>query len=116
MKERARHIHDVEKRAVFVGSLCAGVTEMHFRMRGYEHGYMDMALDPALARGIQEERLRLATARSGESLTKLCQRADCAEQTVPPTAVMNRVSATDRMSGGELVKIIRAEAWTPAAQ
>jgi uroporphyrinogen decarboxylase len=55
MKERARHIHEVEKRAVFVGSLCAGVTEMHFRMRGYEHGYMDMALDPALARKLMEK-------------------------------------------------------------
>ena len=55
MKERAAHIRDVEKRAVFVGSLCAGVTEMHFRMRGYEHGYMDMALDPALARKLMEK-------------------------------------------------------------
>ena len=50
MKERVAHIRDVEKRAVFVGSLCAGVTEMHFRMRGYEDGYMDMALNPDLAR------------------------------------------------------------------
>jgi len=55
MKERARHIREVERRAVFVGSLCAGVTEMHFRMRGYEHGYMDMALDPALARKLMEK-------------------------------------------------------------
>jgi uroporphyrinogen decarboxylase len=54
MKERATHIRDVEKRAVFVGSLCAGVTEMHFRMRGYEDGYMDMALDPNLARALME--------------------------------------------------------------
>jgi len=54
MKARARHIREVEKRAVFVGSLCAGVTEMHFRMRGYEHGYMDMALDPRLARHLME--------------------------------------------------------------
>ena len=50
MKERAREIHEVEGRATFVGSLCAGVTEMHFRMRGYEDGYMDMALNPDLAR------------------------------------------------------------------
>jgi uroporphyrinogen decarboxylase len=54
MRERAAHIHDVEKRAVVVGSLCAGVTEMHFRMRGYEHGYMDMALNPDLARALME--------------------------------------------------------------
>ena len=55
MRDRARHIRDVEHRAVFVGSLCAGVTEMHFRMRGYEHGYMDMAADPALARKLMEK-------------------------------------------------------------
>ena len=47
MAERARHIREVEHRAVFVGSLCAGVTEMHFRLRGYEDGYMDLAADPA---------------------------------------------------------------------
>lgn len=55
MKERARHVHDVEKRATFVGSLCAGVTEMHFRMRGYEDGYMDMALNPDLARRLMRK-------------------------------------------------------------
>jgi uroporphyrinogen decarboxylase len=55
MAQRARHIHDVEHRAVFVGSLCAGVTEMHFRLRGYEDGYMDMAADPALARQLMEK-------------------------------------------------------------
>jgi uroporphyrinogen decarboxylase len=55
MKERATHIREVERRAVFVGSLCAGVTEMHFRMRGYEDGYMDMALDPDLARTLMRK-------------------------------------------------------------
>jgi uroporphyrinogen decarboxylase len=55
MPERARHIREVEHRAVFVGSLCAGVTEMHFRLRGYEDGYMDLAADPALARQIMEK-------------------------------------------------------------
>jgi uroporphyrinogen decarboxylase len=55
MAERARHIREVERRAVFVGSLCAGVTEMHFRLRGYEDGYMDMAADPALARQLMEK-------------------------------------------------------------
>jgi uroporphyrinogen decarboxylase len=54
MKDRIRHIRDVERRAVFVGSLCAGITEMHFRMRGYEHGYMDMATDQDLARALME--------------------------------------------------------------
>jgi uroporphyrinogen decarboxylase len=55
MAERARHIREVEHRAVFVGSLCAGVTEMHFRLRGYEDGYMDLAADPQLARQIMEK-------------------------------------------------------------
>jgi uroporphyrinogen decarboxylase len=52
MKARATEIREVEHRAVFVGSLCAGVTEMHFRLRGYEDGYMDLALDPDLARAL----------------------------------------------------------------
>jgi uroporphyrinogen decarboxylase len=55
MAERAQHIREVEHRAVFVGSLCAGVTEMHFRLRGYEDGYMDLAADPLLARRIMEK-------------------------------------------------------------
>ena len=55
MAERARHIRDVEGRAVVVGSFCAGVTEMHFRLRGYEDGYMDLAADPALARQVMEK-------------------------------------------------------------
>jgi predicted Zn-dependent protease len=70
-------------------------------------------LNPELARGIQEEHVRLATARSGETLSALCERAGCAKETVPPTAVMNRVTAADRWDGGELVKIIRSEDWTP---
>ena len=52
MRERATHVHDVDGRATLVGSLCAGVTEMHFRMRGYEDGYMDLALQPDLARAL----------------------------------------------------------------
>jgi uroporphyrinogen decarboxylase len=55
MKERAAHIRDVDARAVFVGSFCAGVTEMHFRMRGYEDGYMDLALNPDLARALMRK-------------------------------------------------------------
>jgi uroporphyrinogen decarboxylase len=62
MKARATHIREVEKRAVFVGSLCAGVTEMHFRMRGYEDGYMDMALRPELARRLMEKITQLKLA------------------------------------------------------
>ena len=52
LRERAAQVHEVERRATFVGSLCAGVTEMHFRLRGYEDGYMDLALQPDLARAL----------------------------------------------------------------
>ena len=55
MQARAREIHDQEGRALVVGSLCAGVTEMHFRMRGYEDGYMDLALNPDLARTLMRK-------------------------------------------------------------
>jgi uroporphyrinogen decarboxylase len=51
LKEQAREVHATGRAAV-VGSLCAGVTEMHFRLRGYEDGYMDMALNPDLARAL----------------------------------------------------------------
>jgi uroporphyrinogen decarboxylase len=55
MRERAGQIRDQEGRAVVVGSLCAGVTEMHFRLRGYEDGYMDLALQPDLARALMRK-------------------------------------------------------------
>ena len=55
MRERAAQVHDVDGRATVVGSLCAGVTEMHFRLRGYEDGYMDMALNPDLARALMRK-------------------------------------------------------------
>jgi uroporphyrinogen decarboxylase len=55
MAERAGHIREVEGRAVVVGTLCAGVSEMLFRLRGYEDGYMDLAADQALARRIMEQ-------------------------------------------------------------
>ena len=47
-----------EGRAVYVGSVCAGLTEMLFRLRGFEDGYMDLAADPALARGADGARAR----------------------------------------------------------
>jgi uroporphyrinogen decarboxylase len=78
MKERAAQIRDVEGRAVFVGSLCAGVTEMHFRMRGYEDGYMDLAADPALARSIMERITELKMAYWGRLLDEMGDLIDVA--------------------------------------
>jgi uroporphyrinogen decarboxylase len=62
MAERARHIREVQHRAVLVGSLCAGVTEMFLRLRGYEDGYMDLAADQGLARLIMERITQLKLA------------------------------------------------------
>jgi predicted Zn-dependent protease len=104
--------------------------ETHYRMTGViptgpGRGAQDLILvtmrsfrplRPADARGIEAHRIRLAEARSGEDLTALCRRARCAERTVPAAAVMNGVDATDRFQGGELVKIVRAEAWRPPAR
>jgi uroporphyrinogen decarboxylase len=71
MAERARHIREVQRRAVFVGSFCAGVSEMHFRLRGYEDGYMDLAADPALARRIMEKVTELKLAFWGRVLDEI---------------------------------------------
>ena len=49
-------------RAVYVGSVCAGLTEMLFRLRGFEDGYMDLAADPALARELMERVLEMKLA------------------------------------------------------
>jgi len=41
-----------EGRAVAVGSICGGLTEGLFKIRGFEEGYMDLAADPDLARRV----------------------------------------------------------------
>jgi uroporphyrinogen decarboxylase len=80
MAERAQHIRDVEHRAVFVGSLCAGVTEMHFRLRGYEDGYMDLAADPLLARQIMEKVTELKLAYWEKVLDEIGDLIDIASE------------------------------------
>ena len=59
MGEASRRVVGKERRAVFVGSVCAGITEVYFRLRGYEDGYMDLESDPALARRIMERILEV---------------------------------------------------------
>lgn len=62
MADEARRIASEEGRAVYVGSVCAGLTEMLFRLRGFEDGYLDLAADPALARRLMERILELKLA------------------------------------------------------
>lgn len=52
MADEARRYAQDEQRAVLVGSICSGVTEGLFKVRGFEDGYMDLAADPARARRI----------------------------------------------------------------
>jgi len=59
MSETARRVVDVERRAAFVGSICAGITETYFRLRGYEDGYADLKADPTMARRIMERILEV---------------------------------------------------------
>jgi uroporphyrinogen decarboxylase len=54
LAEAARRVVAVEGRAVYVSSVCAGLTEMLFRLRGFEDGYMDLAADHQLARALME--------------------------------------------------------------
>jgi uroporphyrinogen decarboxylase len=59
MAEEARGYALEERRAVHVGSICSGVTEGLFKLRGFEDGYMDLAADPARARRIMERILEI---------------------------------------------------------
>jgi uroporphyrinogen decarboxylase len=62
MAEEARRYALNERRAVHVGSICGGLTEGLFKLRGFEDGYMDLAADPALARGVMERILEVKLA------------------------------------------------------
>ena len=61
MADEARAIAG-EGRAVAVGSICGGLTEGLFKIRGFEEGYMDLAGEPALARRVMERVLEVKLA------------------------------------------------------
>jgi uroporphyrinogen decarboxylase len=72
----AHRIVAEEGRGVFVGSVCAGLTEMLFRLRGFEDGYMDLAADHALARALMERVLEVKLAWWGGVLPELGDAVD----------------------------------------
>jgi uroporphyrinogen decarboxylase len=89
MAEAAREIH-ARGRAVVAGTLCAGISEMHFRLRGYEDGYMDLAADQALARRIMERVLevkldywRAVLAAAGDDIDVVAEADDLGAQFAP---------------------------------
>jgi len=62
MADAARQIAEGEGRAVFVGSICGGLSEGLFKMRGFEDGYMDLAAEPERARQLMEKILEIKLA------------------------------------------------------
>ncbi|MDQ1324682.1 MAG: Uroporphyrinogen deCOase protein [Chloroflexota bacterium] len=71
MVEAARQIAEVEGRAVFVGSICGGLSEGLFKMRGFEDGYMDLAAEPERARQVMEKILEIKLAYWDRALHEL---------------------------------------------
>jgi uroporphyrinogen decarboxylase len=67
----ARRIVDEEGRAVLVGSICGGLSEGLFKMRGFEDGYMDLAAEPDRARQVMERILEIKLAYWDRALTEL---------------------------------------------
>jgi uroporphyrinogen decarboxylase len=76
MVEAARQIAEGEGRAVFVGSICGGLSEGLFKMRGFEDGYMDLAAEPARARQVMERILEIKLAYWDRVLRELGELVD----------------------------------------
>ena len=71
MAESARRIVEDEARAVLVGSICGGLSEGLFKMRGFEDGYMDLAAEPERARQVMEKILEIKLAYWERALAEL---------------------------------------------
>jgi uroporphyrinogen decarboxylase len=61
MADEARR-HAAGGWAVHVASICGGLTEGLFKLRGFEDGYMDLAAEPARARRVMEKILEIKLA------------------------------------------------------
>jgi len=71
LAEAAGRIADDEGRAILVGSICGGLTEGLFKMRGFEDGYVDLAADPDRARQVMERILEIKLAYWDRVLSEL---------------------------------------------
>jgi uroporphyrinogen decarboxylase len=69
-EDAARAARD-EGKAVVCATVCAGITEMLFRLRGYEDAYLDLAADQDLARRIMERILEMKLAWWDRALSLL---------------------------------------------
>jgi uroporphyrinogen decarboxylase len=89
MAEAARRAR-ADGRAVYLGSISAGITETFFRLRGYEDGYMDLAAQPDLAARIMRRVLDVklgywerALAEVGDDVDVLGEADDLGGQIAP---------------------------------
>ncbi len=69
-------------------------------------------IEEAELRRVRVSRIAWATARAGESLTEVSERTNNTWD-VQTTAVYNAVFANHTFRGGERVKVLRGEVWTP---
>jgi len=76
MADAARRVVEEEGRAVLVGSICGGLSEGLFKMRGFEDGYMDLAAEPARARRVMEKILEIKLAYWDRALRELGDMVD----------------------------------------
>lgn len=76
LAESARRIVDEEGRAVLLGSICGGLSEGLFKMRGFEDGYMDLAAEPGRARQVMEKILEIKLAYWDRALAELGDNVD----------------------------------------
>jgi uroporphyrinogen decarboxylase len=76
MAGEARRYAEEEQRAVAIGSICGGLTEGLFKLRGFEEGYMDLAAEPELARRIMERILEIKIAYWERALAEVGPWAD----------------------------------------
>jgi uroporphyrinogen decarboxylase len=75
MADEAR-AYAAEGRAVHAGSICGGLTEGLFKMRGFEDGYMDLAAEPARARRVMARILEIKLAYWERLLPQLGETVD----------------------------------------
>ena len=76
LAEAARRIVDDEGRAVLVSSICGGLSEGLFKMRGFEDGYMDLVAEPERARQVMEKILEIKLAYWDRALAELGDSVD----------------------------------------
>jgi len=80
IREAARKIIEQERRAVIMGSMSAGIMEMHAWMRGFEDGYADYGSNPALAGRIMDKVLEMKVAYWGKALEILGDSVDVVQE------------------------------------